>query len=222
MDPANHLHGRCLVFIYFFVKNVEVVRTEPAEVTAVPFVLYLEISQPGPDGVSTVASTKMVARSASGTTAYLDVAAGRWDRKVVYLDGRSLSLMNAYRSKNRWPEEPAEEAAALKGRLSRPSADCESPGTGKLLRVEEIEREQVGVLALTAAENRFKQWLAPRLGCEVLAFTDEQRQSDGTYLLKAKGKALSLVFGETDFRYFETGDDFREWNEANKLPSVRN
>ena len=86
----------CAFASFYAAKHLKVVQMANAQVTAAPFFLHLTISHPSESGTLVVFKTKTVARRSDGSTALVEtvgpLSGGQIARKVIFLDGRSLSL----------------------------------------------------------------------------------------------------------------------------------
>ncbi|MCZ2146174.1 MAG: hypothetical protein LC126_00175 [Bryobacterales bacterium] len=137
---------------FYAARYLRVVQMANAQVTAAPFFLELMISQPGPDGTLVPFRRMALARRSDGTTVSIESAgflhSGQTSRKVTFLDGRSLSIVDALKMKSTWPVQRPEVVAALRARLTSPQKDCMPPsGRGpRLLGMEKLHGEDAAVI----------------------------------------------------------------------------
>ncbi len=200
----------CAVGLFYAAKNLKIIQMAHAQVIATPFLLQLDIY----DGNGTVFKKSTIARNSDGTTAMMEsvgpLSAGQFARKIVYLDGRSLSIVDAIRSRTVWPNAPAKQVAFLRNRLSNPPKDCEVGRAGTVLRADQIMGENVSVVEAVSGEYRLTHWSAPRLGCESIYYRSEKRNPDGSYSLSAEAKPVVFVVGEPDAKYFDPGASYED------------
>jgi hypothetical protein len=210
------------VAIFYAAKHIRIIQLASAQVTAAPFTLQLVMRKPGDNGSMTVYRYKVSARRSDGSTAQVEtvgpLSGGQTARRVTFLDGRSLSLVDALRLRSTWPMRRPEEVAALRARLSEPPANCMPPiesGNTTLLGTENLNGENVAVIQSSEGGYRLTRWVAPRLGCEPLQYRSEKLSQDGAATLTVEAKAVSLVLAEPDPRLFDVGSDYEE-----TLPSI--
>ncbi|MCC6392118.1 MAG: hypothetical protein IT167_16075 [Bryobacterales bacterium] len=201
---------------FYAARYLRVVQMANAQVTAAPFFLELMISQPSPDGTLVPFRRMALARRSDGTTVSIESAgflhSGQTSRKVTFLDGRSLSIVDALKMKSTWPVQRPEVVAALRARLTSPQKDCMPPsGRGpRLLGMEKLHGEDAAVIQSSEGGYRLTRWAAPRLGCETLQYRSEKVNPDGSLTLQAVGKAVNFTLGEPDSRLFDSGDQYQE------------
>jgi hypothetical protein len=192
----------------------------------------MDIQQLGDDGQMAVQHRKTVARRSDGTTALIEsvgpLAWNQYGRKITFLNGRSVSLVNLIRSKSTWPRKSESQVALLKSRLTNPPENCKSQAGEELVGSDVIAGEPVSILQVAIplprgtsgtatccggepiVAKRLTMWLAPRLGCECLQYHVEGVRPDGTSKLIVDGGPAQIVFGEPDSHWFDEGSDYTE------------
>jgi len=201
--------------LFYAARQVTFVRMAHAQITVVPFTVQMDISYPDTGGNMVVFKKKVVARRSDGATALQEtvgpVNLGRTARKVIFLDGRSQSFVDDMKIRSTWPVKAAKTIAPMKADILNPAQDCVTgKRLGYLLRFDTLNGERVAVVQSEEGGYRLTRWLAPRLGCEALAYESEQSQNDGSFKLAAQGKLVNLVFGDPDARLFDEGADYTE------------
>lgn len=204
----------CAFASFYAAKHLKIVQMANAQVTAAPFFLHLTISQPVDGGTFVVFKTKTVARRSDGSTALIEtvgpLSGGQTARKITFLDGRALSLIDALRVKSTWPARRPEEIALLKARLAGAHRDCVPSRSATLLAFEKLNGEDVAIIQSSDGGYRLTRWLAPRLGCEALRYRSEKLHEDGSATLAADARAVSFIPGEPDPRLFDLGNAYEE------------
>jgi hypothetical protein len=202
--------------MFYAAKYLKVIQLANAQVTAVPFYLQLDISKPADGGTMVVFRRMAVARRSDGTTASIEtvgpLSGGQTARKITFLDGRSLSLMDAFRVKSTWPTRTSQEIAALKAALTASPKDCIPPGSRgiTLLGFEQMSGVDVAVIQSPVGGYRLTRWVAPRLGCEALRYRSERLLQDGSAVVQAAANPVSFVLGEPDARLFDLSGNYEE------------
>ena len=203
------------VGVYFAARTTTIMTLAHAQSIAVPFLAEMEITFPDGQGGSTVGRRRTLARRADGTTSFISTAGalswGETSRKMTFMDGRSISMIDSMKIKSTWPNRPAKEIAYRKMLFAAQDQVCIPQGTTeRLLRYDVLGGEKVAVTSIESHGKRKTLWKAARLGCELLSYVVERSNPDGTYQLSAEGRMTRLVIGEPDARYFTDGSDYIE------------
>lgn len=212
------------VLAFFLAKRITIVRVADAGVSAVPFVLEMDISWVGDSGQMQVQHKKTVARRSDGTTAEIGsvgrLAWGAHGRRLTLMGSTSLTLLDLVRNKIVRFTTRRREMAFLKEQLVHPRQDCAYYG-GTFLGNDVVMGEPVamvqfqirpqsngkycGVRGKYAVSERLTTWWAPRLGCEELQYRVEITHRDGSVEVETDGRPTKLDFVEPDNQYFDRG-----------------
>jgi hypothetical protein len=199
---------------FYFGKTLHPPGIVHAQLRVEPFLLERTLSERRPPAGLSPSLAVSIARRSDGTTATVEsvgpLASPRFVRKLAFLDGRVLSLVDSMRIKSTGPRLSEEEAGSLIQSLTVPSPDCGAK-TPELLRHDTYSGQEVAVIqSLIPNKYRVTYWRAPKLGCEALYYTTEEIHADGTFTLVSEAKTSRLVLGDPDPRLFDLGEAYEE------------
>jgi len=211
------------VLVRFVPRESTPARTAGAHAGAAPLspvAYYLELSVTLPQ--EPAVGTEIRARRSDGATVMIahNPAAPAEDwRELRFPDGKSATIYDNIKAKVTWPEPiPLESLAPgqvidiqelRNSPISLPS-DCHSGSGEVLLRMDQMEGQEVEVLQLIARSHRITMWAAPKLGCQPLYVDSEVMLANGSFRPAAETKTTRLTLGEPDPGLFEIGTDLAE------------
>ncbi|MGH9774321.1 MAG: hypothetical protein ACRD50_05175 [Candidatus Acidiferrales bacterium] len=193
-------------------------------VSTTPFTLKLEtysfVDNPGGE----LTSIETEARKSDGTTVMVSniggeigLAAGHMGRKITFMDGRVVTLLDPIAAKESWPRLSTEAIAGMKERLLHPPSNCVLPNY-TLVRYESVLGHPTAVIRPPGVPGEvWTWWEAPELGCQILRYQTQVKELDGSLRLKVDGRPVSLEIGEPDPTLFAIPENYREM-----APSVAN
>jgi hypothetical protein len=191
-----------------------------AQTATQPFVLERTVLT-GERGQELRASlSETVARRSDGAISFVSsvgpVQLRAFVRKVSFADGSAITLFDGIRAKSTVAADDGGTVPALAPVGNAVPSDCGVRPPRKLLRFDKFENLDVAVIqGLVAKRYQVTEWRAPALGCEVVRYTSEQLNSDGTTTVSAEGRTTRLRLGEPDASLFDTGNGYTE-----SLPSA--
>jgi hypothetical protein len=182
---------------------------------AQPFYLKRTIFTDGHSGKLSAFRTEVVARRSDGATARISsfgpLTAPGYFRKVDFLDGRSVTLIDSIKAKSTWPGMSRSEISALSQKITLAPADCGVHTPYALLRFDSLDGQDVVVAeGVIAKQYRLTRWLAPKLGCEDLYYKSEALGTDGTSGVSSEARVSDLRLGEPDPSLFDLGTEYTE------------
>lgn len=201
--------------IFFAAQQLMFQHIARAQVKATPFTLEME-SYEFSDGLpETLIAKETVARRSDGATARVDsmggivgLQAGETERHILYLDGHALDVFDGVQSVVRFPQLSLKAMAFRKEEIVSPPENCVflgdslvGYGTIRGYKVAKVKNMAIGQRTVTA-------WLAPELGCEQLQYQVEENEADGTTKVTSETRAVSLVTGEPDPKFFDVPDSY--------------
>jgi hypothetical protein len=193
-------------------RTITVSRLASAQVKAVPFTLELRHYRFDEDPNGQHFQTSVIARRSDGSTAQIrpvGPAAFGWTlRRVVYMDGRALTISDLLASRISG-QTPEHELASLKAKLSNIQPDC-GVKRSQILEHSSVMGVPVVFFATSTPEGRLVIGQAPSLGCEVLRFWHEKNQPDGSLTRVSEVRAEKLVWGEPDPSLFDGKPEYTE------------
>jgi hypothetical protein len=165
-----------------------------------------------------------IARRSDGTSVLLTSVLGRVGldsgetaRKITFVDGRIVTVVDSVGAKTTWPRMSAQGIAQMKARLSHPPPNCVFPGDTLTGYGRVIGFETASVKWLPIGNYEHTEWRAPGLGCQSLQYKIEVKGSDETLKLLAEGRATSLKVGEPDPQLFDEGVGYVELKPSDML-----
>jgi len=200
---------------FYLAMTLSSLRSVSAQVHAQPFYLERTIPTPDRNGNLLPSRKEILARRSDGATARLDsvgpLDSARFLRKLLFLDGSSVTLADSVGSKTTWPQMSELEVAAMKGRLLTRLADCGVRAPYTILGFDTMSGQDVVIVQrIIPGRYRLTRWLAPQLGCEDLSYESEAINADGTFSISADARVSQLKLGEPEARLFDFGKNFLE------------
>jgi len=184
-------------------------RIAEAQVTTTGFVLEMNVYHP--EGQLVGATT--VARRSDGTRVQISpigpVAWGIAGRRITFMDGRVISLVDTVAAKTTWPLMSKEALASIKARMVHPPPNCVFEGE-IFLGEDMVLNHHVVVIKTPNQNSPITNWRAADLGCEGLQFRVETRQADGSFMVTSEGKPVSLQLADPDPELFGEGTNYEE------------
>ena len=120
---------------FVFTKTAVLNHYAAAQTTPTPFVLEMEtyILKDNPEGE--LIHRNVLARRSDGASVEIGTVFGRrgleeglTGRRLTFIDGRSISLLDWLQSKTTWPQPSVENVDLLKARIFNPPANCLGEG----------------------------------------------------------------------------------------------
>lgn len=181
-----------------------------------PFVLRTQVYAFEHDRHAELGIKTTFARRSDGATVRVEsvgpLKLGLTGRMISFTDGRSLSLVDAFKMKTTWPPVPPGLLARFNAERWSASPNClrmageELAGDGTITGQNVVVvRETVGLIM-----RRETDWRAPGLGCQNLAYKVEDQNPDGSWRLRTEGRLVKLKLGEPDPKLFDEGADYTE------------
>src|SRR5271166_1401306 len=182
---------------------------------AQPFYLKRTIFTDNHSGKLSPFRTEVVARRSDGATARISsfgpLTAPGYFRKVDFLDGRSVTLIDLIKAKSTWPDMDPNERSALSQKITHAPADCGVHTPYALVRFDSLDGQDVVIMeGVIAKQYRLTRWLAPKLGCEDLYYKSEALGTDGVSSVSSEARVSDLRLGEPDPSLFDLGSDYTE------------
>jgi hypothetical protein len=201
----------------YFVASVAARPTEAGTATITPFTLRNAVYFYTGGSPAKLVDLITVARLSDGTRARvasagpLGFAKNIYTRTISYMDGSRTELLDAARVKSTLPP-PQHDASFHSQMVLSPPPNCVYNGETLLQRNAGKVDGQAVVEVQPPPVPGFRSfmWAAPALGCQVLTYRTERKQSDGTYSLASEKRVLSLQIGAPDPRLFDPGHDYAE------------
>lgn len=215
------------VVCFHLANSITVWRAAQAEIRVAPFVLDVRsyTFEENPDGV--LLSVRREARRSDGTKALSTTALGRVGlqagetaRKITYLDGGTVTLVDSIAVKTTWPRRTTLETAQMKAALLNPPTNCVYAGEtllgyGTVLGQHVAIVKQRPVSALDDEETI--SWRAPTLGCQEVQYRVEAKEQDDSLKLLARGEPVALKLGDPDPSLFDEGTNYAEVKPSERL-----
>jgi hypothetical protein len=132
-------------------------------------------------------------------------------RDLEFPDGRHVTVFDSIKAKVTWPMPGAGEMHYLRARRTEGPGDCAAGMSGKLLRHDQVEGQDVDVVEMNAGTYRLTNSMAPKLGCESLYVKSESpARSGGSFQIAMETKTTKLIVGEPDPGLFEVAPGLEE------------
>jgi hypothetical protein len=185
-----------------------------------PFVLNTEVYgfEHDPHGGLGIKTT--FARRSDGAFARVEnfgpLALGIAGRQITFMDGRSVTVVDAFKMKTTWRPIPARALEDWNARRLRGTPDCVQVAGQARVGEDTVAGQEVVVVEreLPTGEGQPKRketdWRAPALGCQTLTYKVEDQQADGSWWLRTEGRVVSLTLEEPDPKLFDDGADYTE------------
>lgn len=184
-----------------------------------PFVLETEVYgfENDPHGALGIKTT--FARRSDGAFVRVEnvgpLKLGITGRMIRFMDGRSMTVVDAFKTKTTWSPVRADQLERFNAQRLRGSPDClrvagEVRSGHDILagqHVVVVRNDQLGGGSYVTRET---DWRAPELGCQTLTYRVEDQKPDGTWRLLTEGRSASLRLEEPDPKLFDQGADYAE------------
>jgi hypothetical protein len=213
--PSLLLVGGAAVSLYL-TASLQLLRAVKAQGRAAqPFYLKRTIFTDNHSGRLSAFRTEVVARRSDGATARISsfgpLTAPGYFRKVDFLDGRSVTLVDSIKAKSTWPAMNQNELSSLSQKITRAPSDCGVHSPYSLVRFDSLDGQDV-VVAEGVIANRYRltRWLAPKLGCEDMYYKSEALGTDGASSISSEARISDLRLGEPDPNLFDLGAEYTE------------
>ncbi len=210
---------------FFLTKTLTFTQIATGDISVAPFTQERESYSFENDPKGSLVSKETVAMRADGAEAILTTAMGNVGldqgfsaRKVVFPDGRMLTLMDWIQAKSTWPRISAQQILTRNSRMSRPPENCIAAGE-TLMGFGDLLGHKVAIVGWPhqTGAQRVIQWQAPDLGCQSLLDRVQEQQSDGSWKLDAETRTTSLILGQPDPKYFDAGAGYTEMSPSQML-----
>lgn len=198
------------------------VRAAPAEADVTPYVLKAEIYSFEHDPRGVLGITETWGRRSDGATVRMEsMGPPEWGilaREVWWIDGRSATIVDYFKTRTAWPAIPAERLARHNSARLHPPPDCirsrdeHSVGSDNLFGqpVAIVRKDLVGGTPPAIGGRKLTEWDAPNLGCVTLTYTVEDKKPDGTWWRTTEQRVVSLKLEEPDPHLFEDEPAYTE------------
>jgi hypothetical protein len=211
-----------LVVACFFLGRVLWTRHVVHAEGVVPFVLDTEVYtlENNPNREFELFSKKTIARRSDGSTVFVGnvgpIAWGQTGRKITFMDGTIVSVVDSLGTKTSWPGIPQGELAQFRRGFLHPPANCVRRVGETLLGYAEVVSERVAIVRESPLQGggvadplRFTYYRAPNLACETLEYQVEE-QAGGSWRLITKSSVVSLRLEEPDPGLFDVPSTYTE------------
>jgi hypothetical protein len=137
-------------------------------------------------------------------------------RLITFMDGRSVTAVDAFRMKTTPRTASAGALEAWKARRLQATPDCIQMAGEARVGEDTVAGQDVWVIEseLPTRDGQPKmketEWRAPALGCARLTYKVEQQQPDGSWWLRTEGRVVSLNLEEPDPKLFDVSADYTE------------
>jgi len=186
-----------------------------------PFVLETELYSFVHDPAGVLAQRRTIARRSDGSSVSVDsfglLSLGITARKVTYIDGRSVTIVDDFRMKSTWPAVPPEQLGFFKSHVLRTPRNCVEAEDEAWVGSRMAYGVQVMIVKHEPAENspspdryRITHSRAPELGCKALTYLVEVKQDDGSWVPRTEQRVVSLKLEEPDAQLFGDGSGYTE------------
>lgn len=182
-----------------------------------PFTLTIDLYDFSQDSLGVLVGHKVVARRSDGSTdeivPFLGKMGARFGLKIRHLDladGRRMEIVDDIKARSTFPPQNASDLAEHLGHLEHPPQNCLN-SRDKLEGTSTILGENVDVIQWPqVAGHTITEWADPRIGCEIIRYQIQERQSDGSMKVTFAGKTGLLTFGEPDSALFDPKPGYSE------------
>jgi hypothetical protein len=199
-------------------QNPQPERNQAGQNKVTPYVVETEVYAFEHDPHGAVAIKTMFARRSDGATVRVEsigpLQLGITARRITFTDGRSVSVVDAFKMKTTWPAVPAGRLDHFNAQRLKGTPNCvRSPGETVLALDLVAGQMVVGVrtdLTQGPVLKRMTEWRARDLGCLTLNYRVEDQKPDGSWWLRTEGRLVSLKLEEPDPKLFVDGAGYTE------------
>jgi hypothetical protein len=194
--------------------------TASAQDKITPFVLETEIYGFEHDPHGAVGIKTTFARRSDGADVSVEnvgpLTMGITGRRIWFMDGRSVSVVDAFKMKTMWPAVSAGQVERFNAQRLRTTPDCVKAAGEVWAGAGTVAGQGVElVVTETPIYNgqrtrKETEWRAPALGCRTLTYKVEDQQADGSWFLRTEGRVVSLKLEEPDPKLFDDGAGYAE------------
>jgi len=193
-----------------------------AQASVTPYVLKVEIYSLARDPRGILGITETWGRRSDGATVRVEsMGPPEWGitgREVRWMDGRSMTLVDYFKTKTTWPAIPAERLARHNAASLHPPVNCIQANDQFLAGSDNVFGQPVVIVRkdlLTGnppalGGRKLTEWRAPNLGCVALTYTVDDKRSDGTWWRTTEQRVVSLTLEEPDPQLFEDEPAYTE------------
>ena len=206
----------CVAIILFLVPSYA--RGQNVEGKVTPYVLDTEVYGFENDPHGAVGIKTTFARRSDGATVRVEsigpLKLGLTGRRITFMDGRSMTVVDAFRTKTTWPPVRPQALASFNARRLRGTPNCVRSPEETVLALDRLAGQNVVVIRSELPQGpvlrRETDWRAPDLGCQTLTYRVEDQKPDGSWWLRTEGKLVSLRLEEPDAKLFDDGASYTE------------
>lgn len=187
------------------------------ETTTLPFTLETEVYHYENKEAGELLSRSIVARRSDGSSVTMSTVlgpkgleAGLIARRLMFPDGRSVTVFDWLKSKTTWPQLSGESLIRVKKRFLNPPDNCLASGETLLGPDTVIGQPTVMIRRQPVGKTVTTYWRAPALACEKVQYRVEAIAPDGSMKLQAVAKPISLKMGEPVAWLFDEGTTYTE------------
>jgi hypothetical protein len=203
---------------YCFARILTIVPTTLAQDKITPYVVETEVYgfENDPHGALGIKTT--FARRSDGATVRVEnIGPLKWGltgRRITFIDGRSVSVVDAFRTRTTWPPVPPSALATFNARRLKGTPNCVRSPEETVLALDLVAGQSVVAVRTDLSQGpvlgRETDWRAPGLGCLTLTYRVEDQKPDGSWWLRTEGKLVSLRLEEPDAKLFDDGAGYTE------------
>ncbi|MGH9469666.1 MAG: hypothetical protein ACRD1N_04900 [Terriglobia bacterium] len=172
-----------------------------------------------------IISTRTEARRSDGAsvlvTTILGLAglnAGATARKITFMNGRVITLIDSISAKTTWPRQNAEAVTRVKQFLLNPPENCIFRSNERLLRYEVVLGQKAAVVSQQplpdGTDTHSIKWRALALSCATLKYELVEPGSNGSERVLSEETAISLKVGEPSAALFDDGANYTEMSQS--------
>jgi hypothetical protein len=222
--PSAYARAIFWVAIFLLVASTAqlfiVSNTASAQDQITPYVLNTEVYafERDPHGELGIKTT--LARRSDGASARVDsighISLGLTARRVEFIDGRIVIVVDAIKMKTTPRPIPASALANLNALRLEGTPDCVRMAEETRVGQDTVAGQDVMVVVSESPifngqrTRKMTDWRAPALACRTLAYRVEDQQADGSWWLRTEGCVASLKLEESDPKLFDEGADYTE------------
>jgi TonB family protein len=193
--------------------------TASAQDKITPFVLDTEVYIFELDPLGSLAIKNTCARRSDGATARVEnlgpIKLGVTERLVKFMDGRSVTVVDAFKMKTTWSTLRPDQVAFLNAQRLRGDSNCLWMAGEAMVATDKVAGQDAVAVRKDLSEGgqltrRMTDWRAPALGCQTITFKVEDQKPDGSWWLSTEGRLVSLKLEEPDPKLFDDGAGYTE------------
>ena len=203
---------------YCFARMLTILPTALAQDKIISYVLETEVYAFENDPHGEVGIKSTFARRSDGATVRVDnsgpLKLGLTARRITFMDGRSVSVVDAFRTKTTWPPVRPQALASFNARRLKGTPNCVRSGEETVSALDLVAGQNVVVIRTEHPQGptlrRVTDWRASDLGCQTLTYRVDDQKPDGSWWLRTEGKLVSLRLEEPDAKLFDDGAGYTE------------